>query len=64
MTPYAGTVLADGPDRTYRMGARVHLPGGRAAGLTLTLTLEGLRQEAAGPQPVNQGLHVQATWGF
>ena len=62
VTPYAGTVLADGADRTYRLGTRLQMTGGRAAGLTLTL--EGLRQEPAGPQPVNQGLQVQATWGF
>ncbi|MCY4441423.1 MAG: SwmB domain-containing protein, partial [Deltaproteobacteria bacterium] len=62
VTPYAGTVLADGADRTYRLGTRLQMTGGRAAGLTLTL--EGLRQEPAGPQPVNHGLQVQATWGF
>ena len=58
LTPYAGTVLAEGSNRTYRLGARwVSVTG-------LTMTLEGLRQEAIGQQPVNQGLQVQAGWGF
>ncbi|MCY4613347.1 MAG: hypothetical protein OXB94_06985, partial [Nitrospira sp.] len=58
LTPYAGTVLAAGADRTYRLGARW------ASVTGLALTLEGRRQEPAGPQPVNQGLRLQATWGF
>ena len=58
LTPYAGTVLTDGSTRTYRVGAR----WARVAGLTLSL--EGTRQEPAGPQPVNQGLRFQFTWGF
>ena len=58
LTPYAGTVLAAGQTRTYRVGARW-------AGVSgLTLNLEGARQEPAGPQPVNQGLQLQAAWGF
>ena len=58
LTPYAGTVLAEGAARTYRVGARW-------AGVSgLTLNLEGARQEPAGPQPVNQGLQLQAAWGF
>ena len=42
LTPYAGTVLAEGAARTYRVGARW-------AGVSgLTLNLEGARQEPAG----------------
>ena len=62
LTPYVGTVLTDGADRTYRVGTRVQLTSRRATGLTVSL--EGTRQEPAGPQPVNQGLQFQATWGF
>ena len=58
LTPYAGTVLSAGADRTYRVGARW------ASVTGLALTLEGRRQEPAGRQPVNQGLRLQATWGF
>ena len=62
LTPYAGTVLSDGADRTYRVGGRLQLNGGWATGLALNL--EGTRQEPAGQQPVNQGLRLQATWNF
>ena len=62
LTPYAGTVLADGAARTYRVGTRLELTGGWATGVTLSL--EGQRQEPAGPQPVNQGMQFQAAWGF
>ena len=62
LTPYAGTVLSDGAARTYRVGTRVQLGGPGATGLNLNL--EGMRQEPAGQQPVNQGLRVQITWGF
>ena len=62
LTPYAGTVLSDGADRTYRVGTRVQLGGPGATGLTLNL--EGTRQEPASQQPANQGLRLQATWGF
>ncbi len=62
LTPYAGTVLSDGADRTYRLGTRLHVTGGATPGLTLNL--EGTRQEPAGPQPVNQGLRLQIEWGF
>ena len=62
LTPYAGTVLSDGAARTYRVGTRLQLSGPGATGLTLNL--EGTRQEPAGQQPVNQGLRLQATWGF
>ena len=58
LTPYAGTVLAEGAARTYRVGARWQ------GGAGLTLNLEGTRQESAGAQPVNQGVRLQATWGF
>ena len=62
LTPYAGTVLADGAARTYRVGTRLELTGGWATGVTLSL--EGQRQEPVGPQPVNQGMQFQAAWGF
>ena len=62
LTPYAGTVLSDGADRTYRVGGRLQMRGGWATGLALNL--EGMRQEPAGQQPVNQGLRLQITWGF
>ena len=62
LTPYAGTVLSDGAARTYRVGGRLQLNGGWATGLNLNL--EGMRQEPAGQQPVNQGLRLQVTWGF
>ena len=62
LTPYAGTVLSDGAARTYRVGTRVQLGGPGATGLNLNL--EGMRQEPAGQQPVNQGLRLQITWGF
>ena len=62
LTPYAGTVLSDGADRTYRVGGRLQLGGPGATGLNLNL--EGTRQEPAGQQPVNQGLRLQATWTF
>ena len=58
LTPYAGTVLTDGQARTYRLGTRWTAVSG------LSLTLEGLRQESPGQQPVNQGLHLQIGWGF
>ena len=58
LTPYAGTVLTDGAARTYRLGTRWTSVSG------LTLNLEGQRQEPAGQQPVNQGLHLQVGWGF
>ncbi len=62
LTPYAGTVLSDGADRTYRVGTRLQLGGPGATGLNLNL--EGTRQEPAGQQPANQGLRFQLTWGF
>ncbi len=62
VTPYAGTMLAEGAGRTYRVGTRLLVPGQGAMGLTMTL--EGLRQEPTGLQPLNQGFRLQATWGF
>ncbi len=62
LTPYAGTVLSDGAARSYRVGGRLQLGGPGATGLNLNL--EGMRQEPAGQQPVNQGLRLQITWGF
>ena len=58
VSPYAGATLADGADRTYRVGTRWTSVSG------LALSLEGQRQEPAGQQPPNQGLQFQATWGF
>ena len=62
VTPYAGTMLAEGAGRTYRVGTRLLVPGQGATGLTMTL--EGLRTEPTGLQPLNQGFRLQATWGF
>ena len=62
LTPYAGTVLSDGADRTYRVGTRLQMSGRGTTGLQVSL--EGTRQEPAGQQPVNQGLRLQATWRF
>ena len=62
LTPYAGTVLTDGPDRTYRVGTRLRLDGGWAQGLELSV--EGARQVSSGVQPVNQGIQLQAGWAF
>ena len=64
VTPYAGTILAEGAGRTYRVGTRLLIvPGlgtsGTATGLTMTL--EGLRHGAhraatAQPGPPPSGL--------
>ena len=62
LTPYAGTVLTEGAARTYRLGTRLRMTGGPATGLSLNL--EGTRQDPVGQQPPNQGLRLQATWGF
>ena len=62
LTPYAGTVLSEGADRTYRVGTRLQMPGAGATGLTVNL--EGTRQEPGGSQPVNQGVRVQVGWNF
>ncbi len=62
LTPYVGTVLAEGRTRTYRAGTRLRVDTRRAAGLTLNL--EGRRQAPTGRQPVNQDLRLQATWTF
>ena len=32
LTPYAGTTLSDGQDRTYRLGTRLHVTGGATPG--------------------------------
>ena len=60
LTPYLGTVLSDGADRTWRVGTRLQLAD-RWAGLT-ELNVEGVQQASAGPQPAT-GLRLQATWG-
>ena len=62
LTPYAGTVLAEGQTRTYRVGTRLRVDTRWATGLTLNL--EGRRQAPTGQQPVNQGLRLQTTWTF
>ena len=62
LTPYAGTVLADGATRTYRVGTRLQMTSQGATGLALSL--EGTRQEPAGQQPVNQGVQLKADWQF
>ncbi len=62
LTPFAGTGLAEGQTRTYRVGTRWQMTGRRFTGLTLNL--EGTRQESAGPQPVNQGVQLQVDWTF
>ena len=58
LTPYAGLVLTDGADRTYRLGTRWTSVSG------LTLNVEAQRQESPGQQPPNQGLHLSTGWGF
>ncbi len=62
LTPYAGTGLAEGAARTYRLGTRWQMTSRRF--MNLTLNLEGTRQESAGAQPVNQGVQVQVGWTF
>ena len=69
LTPYAGSELAGGAARRYRVGTRLHLTRDEIAGLTLNL--EGRRYESAGPQsvsqgsqPVDQGLRLQVRWRF
>ena len=51
-------MLAEGTAWSYRLGTRLRVTGDPAMGLPLTL--EATRQELAGPQPVNQGLRLQA----
>ena len=62
LTPYAGTVLAEGEARTYRVGGRLQMSGRGVTGLGLNV--EGLLQDSAGQHPLNQGLRLQVTWGF
>ena len=48
VTPYAGTVLADGDARTYRVGTRWRSTE-RWAGFTgLALSVEGVQEQSAG----------------
>ena len=62
LTPYAGAVLVEGADHTYRVGTRLQL---NSRGMTgLTLNLEVTLVAPAGPQPVTQDLRLQATWGI
>ena len=57
-TPYGAVTLGQGGGGQYRLG-------GRWTGVTgLMLSVEGVRQEPAGQQPLNQGLRLRATWGF
>ena len=56
LTPYAGTVLSDGSDRTWRVGSRWR------GGMGLEVTVEGVQQASAGQHPAT-GLRLQATWG-
>ena len=57
-TPYGAVTLGQGGGAQYRLG-------GRWTGVTgLMLSVEGVRQEPAGQQPLNQGLRLRATWGF
>ena len=62
LTPYAGTVLAGGEARTYRVGTRLQLNGRGVTGLGLSL--EGMRQELERRQPPNQSLRLKVTWRF
>ncbi len=57
-TPYGAVTLGQGGGAQYRLG-------GRWTGVTgLMLSVEGVRQEPVGQQPLNQGLRLRATWGF
>ena len=57
-TPYGAVTLGQGGRAQYRLG-------GRWTGVTgLMLSVEGVRQEPVGQQPLNQGLRLRATWGF
>ena len=69
LTPYAGSELAEGAARRYRIGTRLQLSRDSVTGFSLNL--EGQRQEPAGPQPVSQGpqsvdqgLRLQVRWRF
>ena len=62
LTPYAGTVLADGADRTYRFGTSLRLTDFKTTGLKLSL--EGTLQEPRGQQAPIQGLQFHATGSF
>ena len=50
LTPYAGTVLSDGADRTYRVGTRLQMSGRGTTGLQVSLegTLPGTGRPTAG----------------
>ena len=62
LTPYAGTVLSDGADRTYRVGGRLQLNGRGTTGLQVSLegTTTGTGRPTAGepgpPPPGHLGL--------
>ena len=62
LTPYAGTVLAGGETRTYRVGTQLQMSGRDPTGVRLSL--EGQRQEPGGVQPATQGVQLQADWSF
>ena len=57
LTPYGAAALGRGAAQ-YRLGGR--WTGGNG----LRVSVEGVRQEAAGQQPANQGIRLQAGWAF
>ncbi len=62
LTSYAGSELAEGATRRFRVGTRLRMTRDAATGLTLNL--EGRRQERTDPQPVDQDLRIQIRWRF
>ena len=57
-TPYGAVTLGQGGGAQYRLGGRW------TGGTGLMLSVEGVRQEPVGQQPMDQGLRLRATWGF
>ena len=53
LMPYGGFALTGEATRQYRLGGQLGLAQ------WLNLSLEGTRQEGAGPQPANQGVQLQ-----
>ena len=53
LMPYGGFALTGQATRQYRLGGQLGLAQ------WLNLSLEGTRQEGAGPQPANQGVQLQ-----
>ena len=58
LTPYGGFALTGAETRQYRLGARLGMAQ------WLTLSLEGTRREATGPQPADQGVQLQLQGRF